>query len=630
MTAAHLNGIPLYPPIGDYAIVGDCHTAALVSREGSVDWYCPERFDRPAIFCRLLDWDKGGYFRVSPKSPRAARRQYLGETNVLQTIFDDDRGQLRLTDFMPIERRTDGRGKDVETRHNLVRLIESTDGDCDVEITLEPRFEYGGSLGEMRIIPGRGVIASHRGDYLTLRCADVPLERDTPGRVQGSLALRAGERRWLVLSTNHSERDAFAALEPRDEDTAFARTLDYWQRWADLCTYTGPYRAEVIRGALVLKLLTHEPTGSIVAAPTTSLPEELGGMRNWDYRFSWLRDSGLTLSSLISLGYHAEAADYFEWLVEVCASDPRIAPRVMYRVDGSVDLTERTLRHLEGYAGSAPVRIGNDAVTQRQHDVYGAILNAAYVHRISSNTDPSIHDTHEGEAPSDALWGLLAGFVEQAAQRWTEPGSGIWEMRGPPRHFVHGKVMCWSALDCGIRLARQHRLPAPLANWEAARDSMAEAIIAGGYDDRRGAFVQSFGTSNLDASLLTIPLVGFLPTTDPRVRSTMERIQSELTHNKLVYRYRSDDWLQGTEGAFVLCTFWLVNNLTMSNRLDEARALFEHVISFANDVGLLSEEIEPRTGALLGNFPQAFSHLGLINAAVLLHETEQSARVNPP
>jgi alpha,alpha-trehalase len=225
---------------------------------------------------------------------------------------------------------------------------------------------------------------------------------------------------------------------------------------------------------------------------------------------------------------------------------------------------------------------------------------------------------------------LLAGFVEQAAQRWTEPGSGIWEMRGPPRHFVHGKVMCWSALDCGIRLARQHRLPAPLANWEAARDSMAEAIVAGGYDDRRGAFVQSFGTSNLDASLLTIPLVGFLPTTDPRVRSTMERIQSELTHNKLVYRYRSDDWLQGTEGAFVLCTFWLVNNLTMSNRLDEARALFEHVISFANDVGLLSEEIEPRTGALLGNFPQAFSHLGLINAAVLLHETEQSARVNPP
>jgi GH15 family glucan-1,4-alpha-glucosidase len=302
----------------------------------------------------------------------------------------------------------------------------------------------------------------------------------------------------------------------------------------------------------------------------------------------------------------------------------------MYRVDGSVDLTERTLRHLEGYAGSAPVRIGNDAVTQRQHDVYGAILNAAYVHRISSNTDPSIHDTHEGEAPSDALWGLLAGFVEQAAQRWTEPGSGIWEMRGPPRHFVHGKVMCWSALDCGIRLARQHRLPAPLANWEAARDSMAEAIVAGGYDDRRGAFVQSFGTSNLDASLLTIPLVGFLPTTDPRVRSTMERIQSELTHNKLVYRYRSDDWLQGTEGAFVLCTFWLVNNLTLSNRLDEARALFEHVISFANDVGLLSEEIEPRTGALLGNFPQAFSHLGLINAAVLLHETEQSARVNPP
>lgn len=611
-----------YLSIGDYAIVGDCHTSALIARDGSIDWFCPERFDGPAVFCRLLDANKGGSFRIGPAGPFSVERQYKHATNVLETSFTTATGRVRLTDLMPIYQRTAGqRGYDVGTFHQILRLVEGLDGEADLEISFKPTFNYALAETEIQFAPG-GAIALAGEQFLTLTCPGVNLEPDGQGAVRGRLRIQPGERYWIVVSSTDDERAARNALTPAACEARLAGTIDYWKRWSTFCAYQGPYRAEVLRSALTLKLLTYEPTGAVIAAPTTSLPEDIGGTRNWDYRYSWLRDSALTLYALMTVGYNDEAADFFYWLDQATESDPSPTPQIMYRIDGGRDLHEVKLDHLAGYRGSRPVRVGNAAAGQHQLDIYGEVLRSAYLHyrhqgdHMREGQTPS--NRQHGVAPPPEVWTLLRDLVGQAAERWPEPDSGIWEVRGGPRHFLHSKLMCWAALDRGIRLAIEHHLDAPLDHWRHTREEIRKAILTRGYNAEIGAFTQSFESKDLDASALAIPRIGFLASSDPRVRSTVERIRAELVWDGLVCRYRSDDGVRGSEGAFALCTFWLVDALALDGQVDAAHDLFERTIQHANDVGLLSEEIDPTTNELLGNFPQGFTHLGLINSAVNL------------
>jgi alpha,alpha-trehalase len=597
-----------YPPIGDYAIVGDCHTAALVARDGSIDWYCPGRFDAAAVFCRLLDTRKGGFLGVAPVGRSDARRAYRGHTNVLETTFDAGGGRVRLTDFMPV-----GAGG-----RQLLRLVEGLAGEVDLEVAFKPTFDFARQPSQPSIVPG-GAAAGAGGEQLILACGGVDsgFALDGAGAVRGRLRVRAGDRRWLALVAG-AAGDRLDAPSPDACDAALARTSDFWERWAGTCTYHGPYREQVLRSALVLKLLIYEPTGAVVAAPTTSLPERIGGERNWDYRFSWLRDSSLILYALMTVGYADEAAGFIHWLERAIGSDPTQAPQIMYGIDGRRDLAEHTLDHLDGYRSSRPVRIGNAAATQRQLDIYGEVLAAAYLHYRRGGQRQGGTTAEAQPQPSAEAWPLFRGLVQRAAAHWHKPGNGIWEVRGPPRQFLYGKLMCWAALDRGVRLAQEHGLDAPVVDWQRTRDRIRAAILRQGYNAEIGAFTQAFGSTALDADALVIPRVGLLAPTDPRVTSTVELIRRQLTQDGLVYRYRTSDGLAGGEATFALCTFWLVEALALGGRLEEAGELFEHVLTYANDVGLLSEEIAPARRQLLGNFPQGFSHLAVIGAAVNL------------
>ena len=608
-----------YPPISSYAVIGDCHTAALVSRDGSVDWYCPARFDAPAVFCRLLDADKGGYLRLAPAGAFAAERRYRGCTNLLETTFRGAGGRVRVTDFMPIHHRTvERRGYDVGTSRRLVRLAEGLDGETELEVGFKPTFDYARAEAALSTTPDGGAVARAGGEYLVLACPGVALSSDSSGALRGRLHLRAGEQRWLVVSNMCDADRIREALLTANCAEELKSTREYWERWAASCTYRGPYRDQVLRSALVLKLLTHEPTGAIVAAPTTSLPEQIGGERNWDYRYTWLRDSALMLYAMMTVGYRQEAADFFEWLDRTCGSDPNPSLQIMYAVDGSRDLAEVTLDHLEGYSCSRPVRIGNAAAGQRQLDIYGEVLRAAYLHYRRGD---EVAETDTGRRPSPETWALLRALVDQAADQWRQRDRGIWEVRGGPRHFLHSKLMCWAALDRGIRLAREHQLDAPLLRWRRTRDAIRRAIREHGYHSTRMAFTQAFGSPALDASALVLPRIGYLPATDPRVRSTIKRIRAELARDGLVYRYCADDGLPGGESAFATCSFWLVDALALSGQLDEAHDQFERAVKYANDLGLFSEEIDPATGELLGNFPQGLTHFALISSAVNLAKT---------
>ena len=614
-----------YPPIADYALIGNCHTAALVGRDGAVDWYCPGRFDAPAVFCRLLDRRRGGYWQVAPRGACDARREYRGASNVLRSTFSTGHGQVRLTDFMPIYRRTASRrGHDVGTSHHVVRLVEGLSGAVDVEVRFKPTFDYARAPARISVAEG-GAVAEGAGAYLTLACPGVALAPDEEGGVRAVCRIAAGQRLWLALARADDAAGARRALALPDCEAALDRTLAYWDEWAAAFTYQGPYREAVLRSVLALKLLTYEPSGAIVAAPTTSLPEQLGGVRNWDYRYTWLRDASLILYALMTVGYRAEARDFFEWLERACGEAPTRLPPIMYAVDARHVPPETTLDHLAGYCGARPVRIGNAAAGQRQLDVFGEVLMAARLHYQRPRGGDTAPDEDEGDRPGDiaATWSLLRGFVDLAAAHWQEPDCGIWEIRGGPRDFLYSKLMCWAAVDSGVRLAEEWGLDAPLRRWRETCDAIRQAILARGFDPYRGAFTQAFGSSALDASALIIPRIGFLPATDPRVDATINAIQTHLVRNGLVDRYHAPDGLPGDEASFGLCSFWLVDALSLSGRLDEAHELFERIVGCANDVGLLSEEIAPRQRLLLGNFPQGFTHLALVRAAVNLAKAEK-------
>lgn len=598
-----------YRAIGDYALIGDAHTAALVATDGSIDWCCWPRFDSGAVFCRVLDANKGGWFRVGPTAAGTVSRAYVGDTNVLATTFTTESGQVRITDCMPVESRGPRGGNAVDSTHEILRIVEGLVGEVELTIEFRPTFDFGRVTTALIVTPTGGV--GMAGPERLVLTSPVALEADARGALVGRIHVRPGERLSFIVAYT-GPGYALPTFESQTQiDLALQRTLAYWEHWSNRCTYEGPYATHVRRSALVLKLLTFEPTGALVAAPTTSLPEEIGGARNWDYRFTWLRDSSLILYALMSVGYHDEAADFFAWLERLCLGCHGPV-QILYAIDGSADLGEIELDHLEGYRASRPVRIGNGAATQTQLDVYGEVLDAAHL------CFERIRPLH----PS--LWTLLCRLANQAAARWREPDQGIWEVRSGAQHFVYSKLLCWVALDRAVRLTEAAGVLGDVAAWRRTRDEIRDAILAEGYSERIGAFTQAFGSSALDASALAIPLVGFLPATDPRVQSTVSQIQKQLMSRGLVYRYLLDDGLPGSDATFALCSFWLVDNLALAGKVDEARQVFDRVVGYANDVGLLSEEIDPLTGELLGNFPQGFTHLALIRSAVHIAKAERT------
>ena len=602
-----------YRPIGDYALIGDAHTAALVSSDGSIDWCCWPRFDSSAVFCHLLDSRKGGWFRVGPTSQHKATRSYILATNVLRTTFETDDGIFRLTDFMPVERLTKShRGEDIAPSYKIIRLVEGLAGGVEAEVSFRPTFNF--AAVDTILTPHEGGAVAQAGrEALGLSCP-IRLKFDDSGALVGRFRVAPQDRIWIGLDYYGDADGQDIKLGPTNYDAELERTLDYWREWWNTCRYDGPYTELVRRSALTLKMLTYEPTGALVAAPTTSLPEQIGGVRNWDYRYTWLRDSSLILYALQLLGYTEEATDFFEWLNGLCVTC-RGKLQIMYTVDGEADIPERALSHLEGYRRSRPVRVGNAAFDQKQLDIYGEVLDAVHLY----------HERMKQPVRRE-WWDEVQFMADQTAKRWREPDYGIWEVRGGARHFLYSKLLCWVALDRAVKLAEKSYPQTDIRQWKGAREEIRRAILTEGYNKEIGAFTQVLGGTALDASALVIPLTGFLPATDPRVVSTVEKIQERLTSHGLVYRYLTDDGLPGGEATFVLCSFWLVDNLALQGRADEARALFEKVVGFANDLGLLAEEIDPVNNELLGNYPQGFSHLALVRSALNIAKCEATGR----
>ncbi len=595
-----------YPPISAYALLSDCHSSALVSREGSIDWCCIQRFDGNPIFSRILDWERGGYFRVAPCGISASTRQYKPGTNILITRFETETGAITVTDLLPVRRsRPDGSGTVRPHEYDqIIRIVEGVEGEVDVEVRFAPRFDFGLTIPRVEIVDERLAVTFGGPDALIYQ-SEWPIRR-TQGHECISVArIVKGERRRLIVSYTQPHELAPRTFERDEIDRRFEDTCEFWEEWSNRCAYEGPYREQVLRSALVLKGLTHSDTGAIIAAPTTSLPEEIGGVRNWDYRYTWLRDSAWILESLFGLGYREEADAFrrFIWRTTAGRADDL---QLMYGIGGERLLPEVRLNHMDGYRGSRPVRIGNEASKQFQLDIPGEMLDLAWLfHKYGGVIDLG-------------FWEFLVGIVEFVEKNWTRPDSSLWEVRGAPRHFVHSKVMCWVAVDRAVQLARTTGFPAPVAHWKALKNQIRHRIEQEGVHPDKGFFVQSFGGQAVDAAGLMLPLEGFVAPDDPRVRATVREIETRLVQDGLVKRYLTDDGLPGEEGFFLICSFWLVENYAVLGETDRAIELFEHLLGFANDVGLLAEEVDGVTGGLLGNFPQGFSHLGLISAASTL------------
>ena len=584
-------------PIEDYALIGDTHTAGLVSREGSIDWLCLPRFDSPACFAALLGDPSNGYWRLAPAGPvREVRRRYQGDTLVLETEHQTDDGVVRVVDYMP-PRQADP---------DVARVVEGVSGRVPMRMELTIRFDYGSIVPWVRHVQG-SLHAIAGPDSVWLR-TPVPVHGEN-WTTLADFTVAEGERVPFMLTWHASHRPAPRRIDPV---RALGDTEAWWGEWASGIGYSGGWQDAVIRSLLTLKALTYAPTGGIVAAPTTSLPEWPGGVRNWDYRYCWLRDATFTLSALMLAGLAEEAKAWREWLMRAVAGQPR-QMQILYGVAGERRITEQELDWLAGYEGSRPVRVGNAAVNQFQLDVYGEVMDTLHLGR------------HIGLESDETAWDFQRALLEFLESNWREPDEGIWEIRGPRRHFTHSKVMAWVALDRAIKAVELLGHDGPVDRWRGIRRELHDEVCREGYDSERDSFVQYYGAHHLDASLLLIPLVGFLPASDPRVKGTVAAIQRELMVDGLVQRYPPEgspsvDGLPPGEGTFLACTFWLADNLALMGRRDEALTIFERLLTLRNDVGLLAEEFDPASGRQLGNFPQAFSHVALVNTANYLSE----------
>jgi len=600
-----------YPSISDHGLIGDLQTAALVDVNGTIDWFCCPRFDSPSVFASLLDADRGGFFRISPDATGVVTRQlYLPGTAILVTRFMTEEGVGEVVDFMPV---AEGPATD---RHRLVRLVRVVRGAMRFVAEIQPRFDYARKPHKVEVT-SEGAVFSSDDLTLTLHRVGDPIVRgaERAGVVEQSgdglritTTLHAGEITGLMLESGGARPRQIS----RDElIEIFLETRRYWRQWLDRSTYTGRWREEVTRSAMTLKLMTYAPTGALVAAPTCGLPEQVGGERNWDYRYTWVRDASFSVYALLGLGYTDEAEAFVGWLMDriaESAGEDSGPLKIMYRVDGSSDIVEETLDHLDGYRGSRPVRIGNGAADQLQLDIYGEAMDSIF-----------LADTHGLQLPHVG-WTQVRNMLDWVCDNWDRPEEGIWETRGGQEKFTYGRFQCWVALDRAIRLAQSRGRPAATQRWTEQRDLIYEQIMAKGWHPDRKAFVQHYDTDVLDASLLLMPLMGFVAPRDPMWQSTLTAMDEELVSDSLVYRYNpsaSPDGLQGSEGTFTICSFWYVDALARSGRLDDARLTFEKMMTYGNHLGLYSEEIG-LTGEQLGNFPQAFSHLALINAAVNL------------
>jgi GH15 family glucan-1,4-alpha-glucosidase len=602
-----------YPNISDHGLIGDLQTAALVTTDGTLDWFCCPRFDSPSIFASLLDADQGGFYRIAPdRDDYISRQLYLPDTAILVTRFMTPDGVGEVHDFMPIA------GATATDRHRLVRNIRVVRGVMRFAIEIQPRFDYGRKPHKLDITE-HGLVFASDGLELTIHGitpegsslaeAGIKWERAGDG-LRWTRTLREGEIAGVVLESNCG---APRRVTPEEAQQLQDDTARFWRSWLHRSTYTGRWREMVARSAMTLKLLTYAPTGAPVAAPTTGLPEQEGGERNWDYRYTWIRDGSFSIYALLGLGYVEEAAAFGVWLrdrVQEQAGQGSRPLKIMYRVDGTSDLAEYSLEHWEGWRGSRPVRIGNGAADQLQLDIYGEALDSVYLADSSG-----IISGHEG-------WMSLTTMIDWLCEHWDQPDEGIWETRGGQRNFTYGRFQTWVALDRAIRMATQRARPANIARWTDVRDQVYNQIMTRGWNPKVGAFTQHFDTEVLDSSLLLMPLQGFIAPRDPMWLSTLDAMGRELVSDSLVYRYNpaaSPDGLRGDEGTFSLCTFWYVDALARAGRVEEARLVFEKMHTYANHLGLYSEEIDA-TGGQLGNFPQAFSHLSLISAAINLNE----------
>lgn len=597
-----------YQPIENYGIIGNMQTSALIGKNGSLDWFCFPHFDSPSIFGALLDSEKGGSFAIEPQLSKITHKQvYWPDTNVLVTRFLSEEGVAEITDFMPV-----GVASHKYGYRHLVRRVQVIKGHMAFLMKCEPAFNYGRDTHKTELTDGGAIFYSPLQNLgLGTR---VPLKITDKG-VISEFELQEGES--AIFSLQQVDDGKLICLSPENVSYLFDKTVNYWHKWLSKCTYSGRWREMVYRSALVLKLLTYEPTGAIIAAATTSLPEGIGGERNWDYRYTWIRDAAFTIYALMRIGFTEEAANFMNWLEGRCRElEEDGSLQIMYGIDGRHDLPEEVLDHLEGYQKSAPVRIGNNASKQLQLDIYGALLDAVYL--FNKYGSPISYD----------LWRHLRKLTNWVVKNWNQPDEGIWEVRGGKQHFVDSRVMCWVALDRAIRLADKRSFPSDYDLWIKTRDTIYEEIMEKGWNKEMGAFTQAYGSDALDASMLIMPLVFFVSPTDPRMLKTLDAInkspsQGGLVVNSLVYRYNTEhgiDGLSGDEGTFNICSFWLVEALTRAGsagdkeRLHQARLIFEQMLGYANHLGLYAEETGPN-GEALGNFPQAYTHLALISAA---------------
>jgi GH15 family glucan-1,4-alpha-glucosidase len=602
----------VYQPIEDYAVIGDLHTVALVGKNGSIDWCCLPCFDSPSVFGAILDANRGGFFRIAPPdTPGMSHKQlYLPDTNILITRFLTVDGVAEITDFMPIKH-----SKHLEHQHHIVREVAVVRGSLSFDMTCRPAFNYARDPHTISLSSHSAIF--HSNSLSLGLTSSVPLEEDGQGGVRATFTLHEGHSaRFALESAKDSDVELHEPSPGRYQDD-FQKTRRYWQSWIAQCEYQGRWREMVQRSALVLKLLTYAPTGAIVAAPTTSLPETIGGARNWDYRYTWLRDAAFSLYSLLTLGFTQEAEAFMGWLDARChelKGEGMLQP--MYTIDGRHDLTEITLDHLEGYRQSRPVRIGNGAYKQRQLDIYGELMDAIYIY-------------NRYDAISYDLWQNLRRLLYWLGAHWQEPDEGIWEVRGGPKDFVHSRLMCWVAFDRALRLARHRGWPASMAEWTQTSSSIYEEIMEKGWSEKKQSFVQYYGSNAVDASALLMVITRFAGANEPRMLSTIERIRKELSSDSLVHRYNpneaADDGLGSYEGTFSPCSFWLAESLARAGRVDEARLMLEKMLTYSNHVGLYAEEIG-LCGEALGNYPQAFTHLALITACTNIDQALNKRR----